>query len=71
MNIVGTPYSDVQRSAWTVSSAGQRLERLAGHHHARAVGGAGQVAEHHAEAVVERHGDADAVALGVAAAPRR
>ena len=33
--------------------------------------GAGQVAEHHAEAVVERHRDADAVALACSAASRR
>jgi hypothetical protein len=32
------------------------------------VGGAGQVAEDHAEAVVQRHRDADPVRLGVAAA---
>ena len=32
---------------------------------ARAVRGAGEVAQHHPEAVVERHGHADAVGLGV------
>ena len=35
--------------------------------HRGAVRGAGEVAEHHAEAVVEGHRDADAVVLGVAA----
>ena len=49
----------------------ERVERLAGHDHAGAVRGAGQVAQDHAEAVIERHRDADAVALGVAAAPGR
>src|SRR6266542_243739 len=45
-----------------------RLERLGRVDHGRAVRGAGEVAEHHAEAVVQRHRDADAVGLGVAAA---
>ena len=44
-----------------------RLEAGRGHHHRGAVRRAREVAEHHAEAVVERHRDADAVGLGVAA----
>jgi hypothetical protein len=53
---------------------GHRLERRAGverrggDDHARAVGDRAEVAHHHAEAVVEGHGDADAVGLRVAAA---
>ena len=43
-----------------------RLEALAGEDHGGAVGHAGQVAEHHAEAVVERHRDAEPVAAGEA-----
>ena len=43
----------------------------AGIDHGRAVGDAGEVAHHHAEAMVERHGDADPVAAGQAASPRR
>ncbi len=70
MNIVGTPYSDVQRSASTAVSTASRIERLARHDDARAVRGAGQVAEHHAEAVVERHRHADAVVLACSEAPR-
>ena len=50
---------------------GYRLEAFAGIDHGGAVGDAGQVAQHHAEAVVERHRDAQAVVLGQAASPRR
>ena len=44
-----------------------RLEGRAPGDHAGAVGDAAEVAHDHAEAVVERHGDADAVVLRVAA----
>ena len=63
MNIVGTPYSAVQRSASTVSSVGQRIEALARIDHRRAVRDAGEIADHHAEAVIERHRNAQPVAL--------
>ena len=66
MNIVGTPYSDVQRSASTARSVATRVEARARDDQAGAVGEAGQVAEHHAEAVVEGHRHADPVVLGVA-----
>ena len=52
----------VQRSSATVSQHRQRVEASAGIDHGRAVGEAGEVAHHHAEAVVERHRDAQAVA---------
>ena len=42
------------------------IERLARGHDASTVGGAGEVADHHPEAVVEGHGNAHAVVLGVA-----
>ena len=40
----------------------QRIEAFAGIDHGRAVGDAAQVAHHHAEAVVERHRNAQPVA---------
>ena len=49
----------------------ERVERFRRHDDARAAAGAAEVAEHHAEAVVERHRHADAVALGVAQPTRR
>ena len=42
------------------------VERLRGDDHAGAVGRAREIADHHPEAVVERHGHAYAVVLGVA-----
>ena len=50
----------------TASQRRQRIEALAGIDHRRAVGDAGEVAEHHAEAVIERHRDAEPVVLGEA-----
>ena len=66
MNMVGTPYRAVQRSASTVFEHGAGVEALAGIDHRGAVRHAGQIAQHHAEAVVERHRDAQAVVLGEA-----
>ena len=45
---------------------GERVEALAGKHHGRTVRDARQVADHHAEAMVERHRNAHLVALGEA-----
>ena len=44
---------------------GERIEALARVDHGRTMRQAGKVADHHAEAMVERHGDADLVLLGV------
>ena len=43
MNMVGTPYSAVQRSASTASQHRQRVEALAGIDHGGAVGDAGEL----------------------------
>ena len=64
MNIVGTPYRAVQRSAWTVSMTASGIVAFARDDHARAVRRAGEVAQHHAEAVIEGHGDAHPVLRG-------
>ena len=40
---------------------GQRIEAFAGEDHAGAVGDRGEIAQHHAEAVIERHRDAQPV----------
>ena len=61
MNMVGTPCSAVQRSSATVSQRRERVEALAGEHHRGAVGHAGQIADHHAETMIERHRDAQPV----------
>ena len=62
MNIVGTPYSDVQRSASTASSTATGSKPRARDHDARAVGERStRLPSDHAEAVVERHRHADAV----------
>ena len=45
---------------------GERLEAFRWEHHRRAVGDASEVPQHHAEAMIERHRNADAVALGEA-----
>ena len=66
MNIVGTPYSDVQRSAATVSSTRSGSNASPGTTTHAPRGRAREVADHHAEAVVERHRHADPIALGVA-----
>ena len=71
MNIVGTPWSAVQRSASTVFKRRERIEAFARKHHRGAVRHAGEVAQHHAEAMVERHRDAQPVVLGRASSPRR
>ncbi len=39
----------------------QRIETLAGKYHAGAVGDRREIAQHHAEAVIERHRDAEAI----------
>ena len=49
----------------------QRIEALAGEHDRGAMRHAGQHADHHAEAMIHRHRDADRVLLGVAHALRR
>ena len=64
MNMVGTPCSPVQRSASTASSVADRIEPFGRAHHRGAVGDAGEVAEHHAEAVIVRHRDAELVVRG-------
>ena len=71
MNIVGTPWSAVQRSSATVSQRRQRIETFAGKDHAGAVRHGGEIAHHHAEAVIERHRDAEPVLAASAASPRR
>ena len=72
MNIVGTPYSDVHRSSCVARrSVAAGLEPRCRDHDAGAVRDRGQVAEHHAEAVVERHRDADPVPLGIRGTSRR
>src|SRR6516162_1337632 len=63
MNIVGTPCTAVQRSASSASSV-QRIEALARIDHRRAVRQATEIADHHPEAVIERHRDAHPVVLG-------
>src|SRR5262245_29402163 len=42
---------------------GERVEAFGGIDHGRAVHGAGQIAHHHVEAMIERHGNAEAVAF--------
>ena len=64
MNMVGTPYSEVQRSAWIVSSTASGSKASAGNDHAGAVGRAGQRGQHTAEGVIQRHRGAHAVVLG-------
>ena len=59
----------VQRGAALPGDGGERgrgVERLGGRDQASARAGAGEVAQDHPEAVVERHGDAHPVRLGVA-----
>ena len=45
---------------------GSRIKRIAGQNHGRAVADAGQVAHHHAETVVQGHGDDQPVLVGKA-----
>ena len=66
MNMVGTPYSEVQRSCCDRAQGGRRVEGRGRDDHAGAVRGGREVAHHHAEAVVEGHRHADPVLLGVA-----
>ena len=61
--MVGTPYSEVHRSCGHRLQGRRRVEARRRDDHRGAVGGAGQVAHHHAEAVVERHRDAHPVPL--------
>ena len=61
MNMVGTPCSPVQRSASTASSVADRVEALRRANHRRAVGDASQIAQHHAEAMIIGHRDAQPV----------
>ncbi len=64
MNIVGTPYTAVQRSSAIAPQRRPGVEAGRRDHHRGAVGGAAEVAHHHAEAVVEGHRDAQPVGLG-------
>ena len=68
MNIVGTPYRVVHRSASTASSTAPGSNAASGSTIAAPWRRAREVAEHHPEAVVERHRDADPVGFRVAAA---
>ena len=61
MNMVGTPCSPVQRFGLNRFQRRRRIERLGRAHHAGAVGDAGEVAQHHAEAVIIGHRDAEPV----------
>ena len=62
--MVGTPYSAVQRSAWTVSEHRERIERLGGNtRHAPCVD-APERRQHASEGVIQRHRRTQAVALG-------
>ena len=61
MNIVGTPCRPVQRSASTVSSVASGSKPSGGADHAGAVGDAGQIAQHHAEAMIIGHRNAKPV----------
>ena len=61
MNIVGTPYSAVQRSACTASSTVRGSNASFGITIVAPWRGAAEVAHHHAEAVVEGHRDAQPV----------
>ena len=63
MNMVGTPCSAVQRSASMVLEHGFGVEALVRVDHRRAVRDADEIAEHHAEAVVQRHGNTQAIDL--------
>ena len=65
MNMVGTPWTAVQRSFSTVLGP-SAASKGAGQDHGRTVGNTGHVAEDHAEAVVERDGDAEPVLFGKA-----
>ena len=60
MNMVGTPYSAVQRSSAMACrvASGSKHRRI---DHGRAVRQAAEIAHHHAEAVIERHGNAQPV----------
>ena len=49
----------------------QRVEAFAREDHAGAMGERGEIAQHHAEAVIERHRDAEPVLAPSAASPRR
>ena len=61
MNMVGTPCRPVHFSACTVSSTVSGSKPSFGIDDGRAMREAGQVAQHHAEAVVQRHRDAQPV----------
>ncbi len=71
MNMVGTPYSVVHFSCAIARQRRQRIKALAGIDHGGAERDRGEVAHHHAEAVIERHRDADAILLGQAASRGR
>ena len=61
MNMVGTPWRRCSAPPATVCRTASGSKPSPGIDHGRAVGDAGEVAQHHAEAVVERHGDAQPV----------
>ena len=62
MNMVGTPCSAGAALVVDGLQHGERLEAFGREDHAGAVRDAGEVAEHHAEAMIERHGNAKPVA---------
>ena len=64
MNIVGTPYTAVQRSSWIVCRVIAGSKPGAGITIVAPWRGAAEVAHHHPEAVVERHRDAQPVLVG-------
>jgi hypothetical protein len=65
MNMVGTPYNAVHFSCSIARSVASG-SKPAGIDHGGAERDGGEVAHHHAEAVVERHRDADAILFGQA-----
>ena len=61
MNIVGTPYREVQRSASTASSVARGSNASLGITMQAPWVTIARLREHHAETVIERHRDANAV----------
>jgi hypothetical protein len=67
MNMVGTPYSAVALFGDGLQGQ-QRIEGVVGVNHGAAVGDATEVAHDHAEAVIQRHRDHQAIGGGQAEA---
>ena len=63
MNIVGTPCSAVQRSSDNRRQHRGGIEHFAREHHRRARAHAGENRQHHAEAMIERHRNAEPIRL--------